>query len=192
MPRKTRIAGRLRSRSTSCRPWTRRGTLASCCRVAARRGPANDGIGEPGFTHAGHLRCAIWNATPLFFAPSARQLRRPEVVAAVPVVGVAVQAAGDREELRARDRLRVVREALLCAHVGTCARSSEPSASFAVAPLYVRTPIEMTTSIAAISATGRREQPPLGANVEERHASSSTRQNGRDARSCRGAPSPAT
>ena len=34
--------------------------------------------------------------------------------------------------------------------------SSEPRASFAVAPFQVRTPIEMTVRIAAIIATGRR------------------------------------
>src|SRR6476619_551012 len=33
--------------------------------------PENDGIGEPAFLHAGHCRWAIWNAMPLFFAPSA-------------------------------------------------------------------------------------------------------------------------
>src|SRR5579885_426941 len=40
------------------------------------------------------------------------EVRRAEVVAAGPVVGVAVEAAGDREEPGARDRGRIVRKAL--------------------------------------------------------------------------------
>ena len=44
------------------------------------------------------------------------------------------------------------------AHDGTFARSSVPSASFAVAPLYVSSPMERTTRIDATIATGRRER----------------------------------
>src|SRR5581483_5941459 len=49
-----------------------------------------------------------------------RELGRAEVLAAVAEVRVAVEAAGDREQLRAGDRLRVPGEALLlrpCRHV---------------------------------------------------------------------------
>ena len=44
----------------------------------------------------------------------------------------------------------------LSAHSGTSATFSEPSDSLAVAPFQVSTPIEMTTRIAATTATGRR------------------------------------
>ena len=78
------------------------------------------------------------------------------------------------------------------AHAGTCAISSEPSASFAVAPLYVRMPIERTTRIDATIATGRRSRPPLGADVDERHRDQQHRGRASGCRSCRGSPCPAT
>src|SRR5439155_21758262 len=44
---------------------------AAICLRRAAPSPANDGIGDSEFTHAGHFRCATWKAMPLFFAPSA-------------------------------------------------------------------------------------------------------------------------
>src|SRR5437763_6979184 len=38
---------------------------------------AKEGIGEPLLTQLGHLRCAIWNGTPLCFAPSALRSGAP-------------------------------------------------------------------------------------------------------------------
>ncbi len=117
MPRKTRISAsayacRRRARTTSG-PWRPRGTSASCAQRSRRRGPANDGIGEPGFTHAGHFRCAIWNAMPLFFAPSAVRSGAPRFAPPAPRYVWQLRQPDDREELRARDRLLVVREPLL-------------------------------------------------------------------------------
>ena len=62
------------------------------------------------------------------------------------------------------------------AHDGIFAISSEPSASFAVAPLYVRMPIERTTRIDAMIATGRRESRRSARMSMNGIASSSTRQ----------------
>ena len=178
--------------SLLARPWRLRGTsrAASGC---ASPSPANDGIGEPGLTHAGHLRCATWKAMPLFFAPSAVSSGAPRLLAAVAEVRVAVETAGHREELRARDRLRVAGEALLLRPVrAPSPTSSEPSDSFAVAPLYVRTPIEMTTRIDGDHRDRPAQQPPLGAHVDERHREQQHEQRSSGCRSCRGSPSPAT
>ena len=72
---------------------------------------------------------------------------------------MALQAAGLGEELGARDRLRVVGEALRLGPLGRNAVpiSWEPSVSSAVAPLYVSTAIEMIVRTAATIATGRRD-----------------------------------
>ena len=48
------------------------------------------------------------------------------------------------------------------AHSGTSATISEPSASLAVAPFQVSTPIERMTRIAATNATGRRSTARSG------------------------------
>src|SRR5881394_2704066 len=85
-----------------------------------------------------------------------RQVWRAEVRAAGAEICMARSAPGACEDRRAGDRLLVVGEPCRCAHVGTACTTSLASASFAVAPLYVSTPIEMTTSTAAIRATGRR------------------------------------
>ena len=62
------------------------------------------------------------------------------------------------------------------AHDGIFATNSDPSASFAVAPLYVRMPIESTTRIDAMIATGRRERRRSARVSMNGIASSSTRQ----------------
>ena len=118
---------------------------------------------------------------PLFFAPSAREVGRAEVRAAGAEVRVAVQAAGLGEELRAGDRLRVVREALLLRPARDEASTSLASASFAVAPLYVSTPIERTMSAAATIATGRRSSRRSRAQVDERQREQQDEADRRDA-----------
>ena len=54
----------------------------------------------------GHFRWSIWNSTPSFLRALGAQIRRAEVGRARAEVGVAVEAAGLREERRARDRGR--------------------------------------------------------------------------------------
>src|SRR5579884_3226990 len=58
--------------------------LASFLRLSSPR-PANDGIGVPGFTHAGHFRWFIWKVMPLFFAPSALRFGAPGKPPPVPL-----------------------------------------------------------------------------------------------------------
>ena len=73
---------------------------------------------------------------PCSCAPSSERSGAPRLLVAGAEVGVAVQAADRGEQLRARDRGRVVREALLLRpRPGRASRSPTPSASFAVAPL---------------------------------------------------------
>src|SRR5579884_565129 len=52
--------------------------VASFFRLSSPR-PAKLGIGLPLFTQAGHLRCEIWKAMPLFFAPSALRFGAPRL-----------------------------------------------------------------------------------------------------------------
>src|SRR5919204_4134593 len=70
MPRKMRIRGLYFGPLEASRK------TASLCRFDSPSG-AKTGIGEPLLTQLGHLRCAIWNATPLFLAPSALRSGAP-------------------------------------------------------------------------------------------------------------------
>ena len=71
-------------------------------------------------------------------------------------------------------------------HSPTSSTFSEASASLAVAPLYVRTPIEAMTRSAATTATGRRSEPPLAAAVDERQRRTAGSARASGSRPCRG------
>ncbi len=77
MPRKT---------CTSPSLWPLRGLEEDRELRAALASPsdANDGIGEPGLTHDGHLRCVIWKSTPRFLLPIALRSGAPRLEAPTP------------------------------------------------------------------------------------------------------------
>ena len=119
---------------------------------------------------------------PRPFAPSAVRSGAPRLLTAGAQVGVAVEAADLREELRARDRLGVVGEPLLLRPArARSASSSEPSASFAVAPLYVRTAIETIARIDGDHDHRAPRRAPLGAPVDERQRDQQEQRDRRDA-----------
>src|SRR4051812_34365601 len=130
---------------------------ASFARLSSPR-PANDGIGEPALTHAGHFRCAIWKAAPLFFAPSAVSSGAPAKPPPTPWYVWQLRQPETAKSRAPASAFALPEKPSFFPHDGTFATSSEPSDSFAVAPLYVRTPIEITTRIAATIATGRRSR----------------------------------
>ena len=108
--------------------------VAICFSLASPR-PAKDGIGRAA-VHAGRaLEVRDLEGDALVLRALGGELRRTEVVPAVAQVRVAVQAAGDREELAARDGLAFPLKPSVFAQAGTWPTISEPSASFAVAPL---------------------------------------------------------
>ena len=117
---------------------------------------------------AGRLAARVLEVVDLPLDASAlrafgRQVGRAEVLAARAEVDVAVEAARLGEQRRAlRRRPGCRRSPAPSAHSGTRPTVSEPSASFAVAPFQVSTPIEMTTRIAATNATGRRRTARSG------------------------------
>src|SRR5262249_58930784 len=71
-PRKTRTG----SPGGCCPPSEDSRKVASASKLSLPS-PPNDGMGEPGLTHAGHCRWLIWNWIPLFFAPSAERFGAP-------------------------------------------------------------------------------------------------------------------
>src|SRR5262249_3746448 len=127
MPRKTRTAA-----SSYLEPLEASRKMA-ILRKFASPNAANDGIGEPLFTQLGHLRCAIWKAIPLFFAPSAVRLGAPSSAPPTPLYVW---------QLRQPEVAKSSAPGLACGgsfsfliQPGTAALSSAPRASFAVAPL---------------------------------------------------------
>ena len=135
----------------------------------------NGGIGEPGFTHDGHLRWSIWNCDALALRALRREVGRAGVAAARAEVAVAVEAADLGEQDRAGDCAFGGR--LFCLiQLGTFLMFSLASDSVAVAPFQVSTPIEITTRIDATTATGRRDRRRSVRRSKNGSASSSTRQ----------------
>src|SRR5919202_6000570 len=128
---------------------------ASLRRFASPSG-AKTGIGEPLLTQLGHLRWAIWNATPLCFEPSAVRAGAPRFEEPTPrYVWQVVQPETAKTFAPATASLLPAKPCFF-AQPGTAALTSLGSDSRAVAPLYVSTPIESATSTAATIATGRR------------------------------------
>ena len=129
--------GAARRRQAQCLtgPLEASRNVAICCSRASPR-PANDGIGRAA-VHAGRaLQVRDLEGDALVLRALGGELRRAEVVPAVAQVRVAVQAARDREELGARRSRRLVAvKPSFFAQAGTWPTISEPSASFAVAPL---------------------------------------------------------
>src|SRR5438046_1672415 len=128
--------------------------IASCVSRLLPR-DANFGIGEPGFTHDGHFRWLTWNWMPRLRVPMFVRSGAPRFDEPVPrYVWQAVQPA-TAKSLAPGTALG----GRFCAltQCGTSAITSEASASDAVAPFHVSTAIEITTSTAPTTATGRRE-----------------------------------
>src|SRR5579885_2522838 len=108
--------------------------VASFLRLSSPR-PAKLGIGLPLFTHAGHLRCAIWKAMPLFFAPSAVRFGAPRLWPPEPLYVWQLRQPETAKSLAPAIAVGFPEKPSDFAQLGTFASSSLPSASFAVAPL---------------------------------------------------------
>src|SRR6266566_4302713 len=126
MPRKTRMRGPYLG------PFEASRKIASWRRFASLNAE-KEGIGEPLLTQLGHLRCAIWKAMPLFFEPSALRFGAPSRAPPTPRYVW---------QLRHPEVANNLAPGTACGgsfsaftQFGTSARSSAPSASFAVAPL---------------------------------------------------------
>src|SRR5919199_909523 len=149
IPRKTRTSGPYLGPLEASRK------VASLRRFASPSG-AKTGIGEPLLTQLGHLRCAIWKAIPLCFEPSAVRSGAPRFEEPTPrYVWHVVQP----ETAKIRDpatACALLWKPCFFGHVFASASTSLGSDSRAVAPLYVRTPIDSAVSTAATTATGRR------------------------------------
>src|SRR4051812_5362365 len=128
MPRNTRMGGRVRP-DYFFGPLEASRKTASCFRRLSPR-PANDGIGEPGLTHAGHFRCAIWNAVPLFFAPSEVKSGAPRLVPPAPLYVWQFKQPATANSFAPATACLFPAKPSVAAHFGTSAMFSDARGSF--------------------------------------------------------------
>ena len=180
MPRKTRTAGEAYAQRRTLSyfaPFEASRNAASSCRRSVARAPANGGIGEPGIDARRALAGgATWKSMPWSFAPFAVRSGAPRLPSPRRGRCGSSRQPSYREQLRARDRLRVVGEALLLRprrHFATAPSRAPPSRS---RPCRSARPSRGSTRIAATIATGRRSGRRSARRSMNGSASSSTRQ----------------
>ena len=135
--------------------------VASSLRLSSPRA-ANDGIGEPGVLLLGFVRWSTCHWMPRPFAPSADRSGAPRFCPPAPRYVWQFRQPDSANSVAPLTASGLSAKPCCFAHSGTSPTVSEPSASFAVAPFQVRTPIEMTTRMAATKATGRRRMARSG------------------------------
>ena len=96
------VTARRLSRATAC-PWSAPRKIASW-REPLSPSESNFGIGEPGFTQDGHLRCRIWKSMPRFCVPISLRSGAPRFDDPEPRYVWQEVQPDDGEEHRARYR----------------------------------------------------------------------------------------